>query len=371
MEEEFEEITKLLPSDWEEKAKELGALKRRRNIKNARDLLAMNLLYASEGGSYQATSELMKMAAGISMNKNAVYERIQSSAAWLKWLATSVCEKYGMLSEKPAFLKEHNVVLCDASELSIKGSAGGDYFLHFALDLFRFACRDVHFTSIKEGEKLSLHDVRQGDIYIGDRAYGTISGMEYVREHEGDFVLRIRHKAFTLYDGNGNVVDVNDVICQAQEGKYIDCPCYYCAEKHVEKHVIREMRPVRIVGIRKDQTSIERTEKRLHRNANRRQQKAVSPETALMNEYVIVATSLSYTPEQVIELYRARWQIELVFLRLKVLLGMGEIPSKRPESVLAWFYGKLLFAALCEAQICEQTHFPPKPRADETEKRME
>lgn len=371
MKDDWEEVTELLPEGWKEKAKELGALKRRRNIKNPEDLLAMNLLYASEGGSYQATSTLMKMSAGISLDKNAVYGRILSSAEWLKWLAEGVCREKGMVSEKPSFLQEHNVVLCDASELSIKGSAGGDYYLHFAFDLFRFACRDVLFTSIKEGEKLSLHSVKPGDIYIGDRAYGTISGMEYVREHEGDFIVRLKHKAFTLYDEKGNAVHINDALRQGTEGTYIDIPCYYRAEKREENHVVKEMRPVRILGIRKDLTSIERTQKRLHRRASRCQCKTVSPEAAFANQYIVVATSLPYTPEQIIELYRARWQIELVFLRLKVLMGMGEIPNKKPESVRAWFYAKLLFAALCEAQICARTHFPPEPISADDQKRLE
>ena len=52
-------------------------------------------------------------------------------------------------------------------------------------------------------------------------------------------------------------------------------------------------------------------------------------------------------------------------------MGMGEIPNKKPESVLAWFYAKLLFAVLCEAQICAQTHFPPEPMSADGEKRLE
>jgi len=43
---------------------------------------------------------------------------------------------------------------------------------------------------------------------MGDRAYGTIAGMEYVRERGCDFVLRLRTKAFIVYDAQRREVDV-------------------------------------------------------------------------------------------------------------------------------------------------------------------
>jgi len=47
-----------------------------------------------------------------------------------------------------------------------------------------------------------------------------------------------------------------------------------------------------------------------------------------------------------------------VFRRLKGLFSFGEPPGSNPDSVKAWFYGKLLVAALCEAMKKEQ-FFPP------------
>jgi hypothetical protein len=38
----FEELLKLMPSEWERKARELGVLKRSREIRDAKDLLPVN-----------------------------------------------------------------------------------------------------------------------------------------------------------------------------------------------------------------------------------------------------------------------------------------------------------------------------------------
>lgn len=64
MKNEWKDLKKYLPADWETKAKELKALVRRREIKNADDLLMLNLLHVTDGGSFQATSEMMKLTAG-------------------------------------------------------------------------------------------------------------------------------------------------------------------------------------------------------------------------------------------------------------------------------------------------------------------
>jgi hypothetical protein len=70
------------------------------------------------------------------------------------------------------------------------------------------------------------------------------------------------------------------------------------------------------------------------------------------NRYVVVVTAISdAAPGLIHELYRQRWQIELVFKRLKPLFGNHEIPVHIERSARAWFYGKLLLAALWETWV--------------------
>jgi len=80
----IDEITQYLPPNWKELAIETNAFTRARNIKTPEDLLALNMLYITNEGSFQITSALMKLARGVSVNKNAVYERIAGSGEWLR-----------------------------------------------------------------------------------------------------------------------------------------------------------------------------------------------------------------------------------------------------------------------------------------------
>jgi hypothetical protein len=70
------------------------------------------------------------------------------------------------------------------------------------------------------------------------------------------------------------------------------------------------------------------------------------------NRYVIIITSITdVAADLILGLYRQRWQIELAFKRLKSLFKYHEIPVHVEGSAWAWFYGKLLLAALCETWV--------------------
>ena len=62
---------------------------------------------------------------------------------------------------------------------------------------------------------------------------------------------------------------------------------------------------------------------------------------------------------QVLALYRGRWQIELVFKRLKSLLGVGQLAKYDPGSAKAWLQAKLLTALLMERLEREAFLFSP------------
>lgn len=86
----------------------------------------------------------------------------------------------------------------------------------------------------------------------------------------------------------------------------------------------------------------------MKRKLNKQRGKKPSEAALKYNEYIVLATSLDYTDERILELYRARWQIEQVFYRLKEMYNLGEIQSRKDETVKAYLYGKLFIAVLSE-----------------------
>ena len=205
-------------------------------------------------------------------------------------------------------------------------------------------------TGNKEGEKLGRYSISKDEIVVADRIYCTMPGIEHVVEEEGSFVLRFKSKAFHLYDESGKRLELLPMLRQLKALESTDVRCFY-------KKPDGTLRPLRLVAMKKDAQATEASKRKMAGKVRRKQEKAVQADTVELNEYVVLATNLEYSNTQVLELYRARWQVEQVFYRLKSLFG--DTPSKREDTVRAWFFGKLLLAALCES-ILKRMSFPPE-----------
>lgn len=332
-------IEKYLPEQWEEKSRELKALVRSREIKTPQELLKLNLLYLTEGGSFGTTASLINLTTEANMTKKAVYTRIQNSGEWLKWMSLEMCKKHKMILSKPEWL-DKNAVLIDCSELNIKGNKQKNYMLRYSLNLFDFE-GDFSITEINTKESLLNYKFNKGNIVIGDKEYVSIKGMEYVLKQGSDFILDYRKGAFNLYDENGEKLNLLSKIKNLKEIEVKSLKCFYYSEK--------KKKPVKIVLIRKNFEA----EKNSIININ---QKNLKNQTAQTNidtfescEYITLVTSLDYSNEKISELYKARCQFEQIFYHLNSLFKFGTIPSKKEESVKAWFFGKLFLAALMEA----------------------
>lgn len=79
---------------------------------------------------------------------------------------------------------------------------------------------------------------------------------------------------------------------------------------------------------------------------------ATRPGTLELAKYVLVFTTHpSGSASEVLELYRMRWQVELMFKRLKNLEQLDHLPKHDDRSSRAWVYGKLLVALLVQKLI--------------------
>jgi hypothetical protein len=127
------------------------------------------------------------------MVKSAVWKRIRNCADWLHWLCENIYRNQGLLVDKPEWLRNKRVCLIDATEDASRGSTANKKFyrLHYCIDLFTLCVISLQLTGNKIGEKISNFTCfGKNDIVIGDRAYGTLQGIEYLKKSLSGFVLR-------------------------------------------------------------------------------------------------------------------------------------------------------------------------------------
>ena len=76
--------------------------------------------------------------------------------------------------------------------------------------------------------------------------------------------------------------------------------------------------------------------------------------TLIAAEWTILVTSLKpdeYSADQVLELYRLRWRIEIAFKRLKSVIGLSAPPGACPQVAKAWVLCHLIAVLLTEARL--------------------
>ena len=208
-------------------------------------------------------------------------------------------------------------------------------------------------TTEKTGESLTNFMIKPDYLVIGDRIYGTKTGIEHCLNGAGNFIFRIRSKAFKVYNKEGQEIELLHQIEKAGCETATEIEVYMQRSK-------KENIKLRICVIKKTAEEIEKSRRRINRRDSKKGH-VTSEEAKKLNDYIVVITSLSedITAKEILSLYQVRWQVELYFKRLKSLMSFGDIPKKKETSIEAWLNGKLMVALLLEKTIATAASFSP------------
>jgi len=285
----------------------------------------------------------------------ALLKRLRKSSEWFRWMSVELLKRRGVNIEPPSWLSGYQVRSIDACVITEPGSTGSNWRLHYSIKLFGLQCDQFLISLPKIGESFLNFRVNDGDLLIGDRAYGRIKGLMHVKDHGGEFLVRFRNKSFTLYSESEEEIKLLDNLRKLSYGEIGDWPLVTKVSDRNNKNL-----PLRICAIKKSEKEAEEAVKKALQEAKKKQRK-VNRETLEMHRYVILVTSLFKGIEghQIMELYRNRWQIEIAFKRLKSIMGLGHLPKKDENSASAWLHGKLFVALLVQAIIDEGRFFSP------------
>jgi hypothetical protein len=350
-------LLSFLPSEdaLESSAFEHGAIRRRRGITSASDLLRLALVYACCGLSLRQTAAWAEAAGVASVSDVALLKRLRSASRWLG----------NVLGEKLAERAQTSAAVCtalhlrivDATTVSQPGSTGTDWRLHLGFDLSRFAIDHLELTTVKGGETLKRFSVSRGEVLVGDRGYCHCKGMSSVLARGGDFLIRMNWQNVPLKHPDGEPFDLFPALRSIEEGEVGDFPVLVAPEG---KGKIPPF-PARLIAVRKSEPAAEAARRKALRERSRKC-RTPDPRTLEGAGYVLVLTSLPASrlaAKDALEIYRLRWQIELVFKRMKSILDLGELPAKDPRLVQTYIYAKLIAALLLEELTESYLSFSP------------
>lgn len=358
IEREWDALRSFLPDGWEDAARKSGAICRTRKVNSAEELLRVELLHFGEGLSLKETSIVAKEGKISDISSVALYKRARKSGEWLRWICERMLAGLGTQVTQPEWLGKRRVLAIDGSHISEQGSTGSDWILHYSWEVFGLRNDFFEITPCKEGESALRFTVKAGDIVLADRHYGKAKAFDYITANNGDYVMRLKHKAADYYDANGERVDLIPLLESISTGNILDIILYYKSERKVAS----PLKPIRICAIRKSAEQVEHEKRATLRSIRKYpHKKPIDPNTIKMNEYFVVGTSLQdgFSAAQILNTYKLRWQVEIAFKRLKSIMQLGHLPKTDPESCRAWLYGKMLYALLCYAIVDKGRSFSP------------
>lgn len=349
-------VLSFLPEGWDGKARELGALRRSRKVATGELLFRLMMIHLADGCSLRETSARALQAGLADVSDVALLKRLRKCSEWFRWMAVRLVEEQRCVAlVQPDWLAGYKVRSVDASVICEPGSTGTDWRLHYSMDLFSLSCEQFLITSPEVGESFVNFNVSEGDLLVADRAYAAFTAMSYVRQQGGDFLLRYRSNGMTLVDGDGARFKVLEHVADMA----LDAPRQWFL--HATTKRPKQRIPIRLCVLRKSPKAAEYA-RRLAQEKMKRKGRTISRDALDLQRYFVVVTSLvdeSVSAQDLLELYRVRWQVELAFKRLKSIMGLGHLPKTDFESARAWLHGKLVVALLVRAIVDRGRLFSP------------
>ena len=327
-EEEWEYVRTLLPLDLEDSSRSAGALLRCRNVPDAAALLRLALAYAVSDLSLKDVAAWASALHLAEITGPGLFYRLREAEGWLEHVLAEVLAAEQVGAEPAAW----PVRVVDATVINGPGNKPVQWRAHVLINPATGGFQRVELTDDSGGEKLSRYKIQRGEIVLGDRAYGTARGLYAVREADAHALVRFN-------------------------------PGYLrtCDEHRQRIHLAEKEPLVPSVGVVEFSVKIPvpPTSTKSHKTWDSAKAIAWLPARALASrtrsgEVIWLITTLDATqlpPVQSMVLYRARWQIELLFKRLKSLLHLDTLPSRQGPTAKSWMLARLIAAALAQRLV--------------------
>lgn len=326
-EEQWEYVRTLLPTDLEESAKQSRALLRCRNVPDATALIRMALAYALSDLSLKDVAAWASSLAVAEITGPGLFYRLREAETWLERILAQI-----LAEQVPQAVGGWPVRVVDATVINGPGQKAVQWRAHVLIDPSSGSFHAVELTDDSGGEKLSRHPVQKGELILGDRAYGTARGVHATRQGGAHVVVRFN--------------PANLRTCNEQRERI------FLAEKEVEV-------PKTGVVEFMIQLPVPPNPTKSHKTWDLAKAIAWVPARAVASrtrtgEVIWILTTLNSAELPtigVLALYRLRWQIELLFKRLKSLLHLDTLPSRQGPTAKSWMLARLIAAALAQRLV--------------------
>ena len=349
-------IVSLFPEGWQEKFHELKVLKFGRKFTGENkesDLLRLIFLHLAGGLSLRTTVAEAREAGIVDIVDVTLFNHFKKCEQFFGWCITELLKENAGLAQD-LFHDGRNWKIVDGSLIHEPGERGSFSRIHFSMNLPALTADQIQITGIRTGESLTRFEAKKNDVFLADRGFMRFAGIKHVLENGGDVVGRFSPSQFTVFQPNTK--NPFPLLSKLRALKYGQT-----GDWDVELQADKERIQGRICAIKQSPHCREAEEKRVRKHA-RRNNHMIADRTVELCGYLLIFTTFpreTYSGDFIVKIYRTRWQVELLFKRLKSLLELGQLHKYDPVSIRTYLNGKMLIALLLEKMIRMAEAFSP------------
>ena len=333
-------------------ARQTKAFVRPREISNAVDLLRLILAYCLGERGLRSTAAWATSVGLVDISSVALLYRLRQCGDWLAMLVGQA-----LSAAAPKASRGRLIRIIDATTVPKKGLSGrkknGVWRIHSAFDLPQERFGHFELTDQQEGETLDRIPAVAGEIRLADRAYLQPERMARLIKASADFVIRAGWKSARWLDSKGRTLDLIAELRKAAEQGQLDRPIWIKPKRGAPL-------ALRLVATKKPPEAAAAARRKARRTAQKGGHQ-LSRQTLQAADWMILVTSLApddFTTDDVLDLYRLRWRIELGFKRLKSLIGLKGPPGTDERSARPHILAHLLIILLLEPLVDELEDSP-------------
>ena len=348
---DWEMIEAQLPPDWRELADRMKLVREhpphmKTKIKDIRDVLRMVLHYVA-GSSLRMTAALASAVGVVELSSVALHKWMKKLGPYLAALLQRMVCKFAFT---PAQWGGFEIIAGDATTVQRPGSKGTTARVHYALRLSDLSARHIEVTDDKGGETARRFRAEPGELWLLDRGYANPPGVAAIHGRGAHVIVRHNRGTLPLYDEHGRRLDVDSLLRQTLiRGQAYQHP----AVVHGPEGVVTG----RLCWMHLPEDKAIEARKRLQRE----KEGDCDGDALYAAEFVTVftTTTTELSAQQVLEAYRARWQIELEFKRSKSIEGLDKLPNSLSETIYSWICANLLLQQIAYKIATSTVAFSP------------
>jgi hypothetical protein len=318
-------------------------LVRWRGIRCAADLLRMVLADAVCDWSLRLVGAWLVTLGLADLSDVAILKRLKGCQRWLGSLvAQRLQQRRAWLAQAPGV----HIRLVDATHVT--DAQRRSWRGHACLDLGQGCLAGVELSDAHAGESLVHFPGQPGAIYLADRGYAHAKGLGAQLAGGVQLAVRCHWQNLAWEQEDSRPLEVLNWLRGNEQNSFAQP-----GERLVWLSTPAGRFRLRLVAAALPQAALARARQRVRQKAAKKG-RTPSQDNRFACGFILVLTNLPadrWSSEQVLALYRLRWQVELLFKRYKSIFQLDRLRADDPQLVQTYLLAKLLAALLVDQWV--------------------